>query len=231
MSKRIDCGRIVYGYWRSSAFGRVHIALNLKGLDFEFRPVSLLDDEQRSRKYLAINPQGLVPTLMDKQTTMSQSLPIMEYLDDMYPFPQIMPNDVFARARVRTLANIIACDIHPLQNLRVKNALLHHDRMYQFAESGLKRVGDERWGTWCKEWICSGFDALETLLSESTGTFCFGDSPTIADCCLIPQVHNAKRFKCDLEPYWRIRGVYENCMQLEAFQKAAPENQPDAPKA
>lgn len=212
---------VLYSYWRSSASYRVRIALNLKNIEYDIQPVNLLAEEHTFGLYREINPQGLLPTLIDRNAIVSQSMAIMEYLEEAYPEPSLMPLHYLARARVRTLANIIACDVHPLQNLRVKKALAR-------LEPAAQR--EAWWPEWCARWIGAGLKAYEEMLAiRPDFQFSNGSSPTIADCCLIPQVYNARRSGCDLTPFPFVRRVYDTCMQLEAFQKAEPENQPDAP--
>lgn len=210
----------LYGYFRSSAAYRVRIALNLKGLAYEQLAVNLADGEQRGVDNLARNPQGLVPVLeTDDGTRLTQSLAICEYLDERYPEPPLLPADAAERARVRALAQAIACEIHPLNNLKVLKYL-----------TGELGVSDEARLGWYRHWVSEGFDALETRLADSpaTGAFCHGDTPTLADACLVPQVFNARRFDCDLSAYPTIRRIIERCATLDAFQRAAPAAQPDA---
>ena len=211
----------LYTYFRSSAAYRVRIALLLKGLDHTYVPVHLLRNggEQRSATYSALNPAQLVPTLVDGDLVLGQSVAIMEYLEEAYPTPALMPTDVQQRARVRSLVQTIACDIHPLNNLRV----------LQYLEQPLG-VPEAARNTWYRHWVTLGFAALETMLSESshTGRFCHGDTPTLADCCLVPQVANAQRFAVPMEPYPTLVRIDAACRTLEAFQQAAPENQADA---
>jgi maleylacetoacetate isomerase len=212
---------VLYTYFRSSAAYRVRIALNLKGLDYEPRFVHLLKEggEQRRAEYQKLNPQGLVPTLIDEGATLTQSLAIIEYLEEAYPKPPLLPRRARDRAYVRALAQIVACDIHPLNNLRVLNYL----------KGGLVQ-GQEACRRWIQHWIHEGFSAFERHLESSaaTGRYCFGDTPTLADICLVPQVYNARRFECDLSAFPTIQAIDENCMDLPAFQRAAPEHQPDA---
>lgn len=215
----------LYSYWRSSAAYRVRIALNLKGLDYAIRPVHLVNDggQQHAAAYRALNPQQLVPTLVDGERVIRQSLAIIEYLDDAYPdTPPMLPSDQRERARVRGLALAVACDIHPLGNLRVLQYL-----------KGEFAISDAQKAAWSAHWIKVGFDALEALLAASpeVGRFCSGDDPTLADCCLIPQVYNARRFKVSLKPYPTLARIDAACNELDAFRRAAPEVQPDAPKA
>lgn len=208
----------LYGYFRSSAAYRVRAALNIKGLDYTSIPISLLKGDHNSADYLAKNPQGFVPYLTDGDMAMGQSMAMLEYLEETYPATALLPSDAAGRARVRQLAGIIACDIHPLDNLRVLK--------YIKGELG---VSDEQKSAWYKHWVIEGFTAFETLLRDSkTGDFCHGDSVTFADLCLVPQVYNARRFDCPLEDFPNIIRITDNCNRLEAFIKAQPENQEDA---
>jgi maleylacetoacetate isomerase len=208
----------LYGYFRSSAAFRVRIALNLKGLDYEHAPIHLRRNDQSADDYLAVNPQGLVPTLEDGGLTLIQSLAIIEYLDETYPEPPLLPKSAADRARVRGLAEIVACDIHPINNLRVLRYLtrsLGHD------ETAI--------AVWYNHWIDAGFQAFEKLLAEDrrTGGFCHGDVPSLADIALVPQVVNAERYRLDLTPYPTITRIFGCCMGLEAFAAAHPDRQPD----
>lgn len=209
----------IHGYFRSSAAYRVRIALNLKGLDCETSLVNLQAGDQFSAAYRAINPQGRVPALEVDGRILVQSLAIIEYIDEIFPDPPLLPSDPLARGRVRGMANIIACDIHPLNNLAVLNYL--KDEL---------SVDEERRTLWYQHWVRQGFDGLEPILAQSseTGNFCHGDSPGLADICLVPQVFNAQRFNCDLSPYPTIGRIYDACMSLDAFDKAQPSNQPEA---
>lgn len=214
---------VLYGYWRSTAAYRVRIALNLKGLAFENRPVHLVRDggEQHAAEYAALNPLELVPSLRDGERTLTQSMAIMEYLDETRPEPPLLPSDAASRARVRELAQIVACDIHPIGNLRVLQRLVT-----QFdAQEGEKAA-------WSRHWIATGFNALETMLARdaATGRYCHGDTPGLADACLIPQCYNAVRWGVPLQDYPTIQRIYGACGELEAFRGAAPEAQPDAPR-
>ena len=208
----------LYGYFRSSAAFRVRIALNLKRRDYETASIHLRRNDQSRPDYRNVNPQGLVPTLEDGGQSLIQSLAIIEYLDDVYPDPPLLPKDPAGRARVRALADIVACDIHPINNLRVLRYLMHelgHDEAAVAA--------------WYNHWIAAGFDALEPLLANDapTGAFCHGDMPGLADVTLVPQVVNAERYHLDLAPYPTLTRIYENCMKLEPFITAHPNNQPD----
>ncbi len=210
----------LYGYFRSSAAYRVRIALNLKGLTYEQVPVNLIQGEERTRAYLERNPQGLVPALeLDDGRVLAQSLAICEYLEETHPDPPLLPADAAARARVRALALVVACEMHPLNNLRVLR--------YLSTELDLDEEARNRW--YC-HWIAEGFAGLEALLAgvPAAGAFCHGDSPTLADVCLVPQVYNARRFGCDLAPYPTVRRISAACEALPAFQAAEPARQPDA---
>jgi maleylacetoacetate isomerase len=211
-------GLALYTYCRSSAAFRVRIALNLKGIRYEPRFVHLLRGEQRGPQFLALNPQGLVPVLVHAGRALSQSLAIIEYLEEGFPQPPLLPPSAPERARVRALAQLVACDMHPLNNRRVLDYL--SERLAQAEQARL---------AWCRHWVAEGFGAMEKLLAEpGTGTFCHGERPTLADACLVPQVYNALRYGCDLSPYPIVRRIHGACMKLPAFQAAAPENQPDA---
>jgi maleylacetoacetate isomerase len=208
----------LYSYFRSSAAFRVRIALNLKKLDYENAAIHLRRNDQTKPDYRAVNPQGLVPTLDDGGRTLIQSLAIIEYLDEVYPDPPLLPSHPTERARVRALAEIVACDIHPINNLRVLRYLTHsldHD------ETAI--------ATWYNHWIDAGFQALERLLvgDPRTGTFCHGEAPGIADIALVPQVVNAERYRLALAPYPTIARIHQSCMALEAFATAHPDRQPD----
>ena len=212
----------LYGYWRSSATYRVRIALNLKGLEYEYVPVHLVKDggEQHHAAYDSLNPSHLVPTFVDddEDIILNQSLSIIEYLDERYPEPySLIPAHAVERARVRGLAQDIACDIQPLANLRVLQSL-----------SNQYELSADQTNEWCKHWIEKGCDGLERRLQTQAGRFCFDFDVTMADVCLVPQVYNAKRFGVDMTRYPLISRIYDNCQALEAFQQAEPENQPDA---
>ena len=213
----------LYTYFRSSAAYRVRIALGLKGLAYEAVPVHLLrhGGEQRQAPYLAINPAGLVPAL-DDDGLLTQSMAIIEYLDETHPQVPLLPADARGRARVRALAQMVACDIHPIGNLRVLRYLAH-----------TLGVADDARQAWSQHWIAEGFAAIEALLASSpdTGRFCHGDTPTLADCCLVPQVFNARRFGVDLTAYPTIAAIDAACAALDAFAAAHPANQADADPA
>ncbi len=233
----------LYTYFRSSAAYRVRIALNLKGLPYESVPVHLLQDGgvQHSAQYRALNPSALVPTLVDEGQALGQSLAIIEYLEETHPQPALLPADAVGRARVRAMAQTIACEVHPLNNLRV----------LQYLEHTLKVPSAER-ADWYRHWITLGFTALETLLTSHAGNvshgnssghngsfchgdthghgsrFCHGDTPGLADCCLVPQLANARRFDTPLDAYPTLLRIEQACLALPAFQNAAPQAQPDA---
>ena len=213
--------RTLYGYFRSSAAYRARIALNLKGLDYERAYVHLTRNggEQFAAEFRALNPQSLVPVLQDGDVTLTQSIAIIEYLDEVYPTPPFLPKDPAARARVRSLALHVACEIHPLNNLRV----------LRYLSNDLK-VSEGQKNEWYRHWIVTGLAPLESRLANdpATGKFCHGDSPGLADICLIPQLANARRFEIDLAPYPTLTRIETNCMALPAFQHAAPSAQPDA---
>ena len=211
----------LYTFFRSSASYRVRIALNLKGLDYEQVPIHLRrgGGEQFSPSYKAINPQALLPALDDGGPILTQSLAIVEYLEERHPQPPLLPADPADRALVRAMALVIACEIHPIQNLRV---LVH-------LKSNLKQSDDDL-NLWSRHWIDLGLSALEQTIisSPKRGRFCFGDAPTLADICLVPQLANARRFGCDLSGYPALLQAEAACMALSAFANAAPEKQPDA---
>ena len=211
----------LYTYFRSSASYRVRIALHLKGLPFESVPVHLLKDggAQHAPAYQHINPAKLVPALIDDGHAVTQSMAIMEYLDETHPDQPLMPRDALGRARVRALAQAIACEIHPLNNLRV----------LQYLEHDLK-LDEATRATWYRHWITLGFTAIEAILANNsaTGVFCHGDTPGLADCCLIPQIANSRRFQTPLEAFPTILRIEEACLALPAFQNATPQVQPDA---
>ncbi|WP_144638435.1 maleylacetoacetate isomerase [Bordetella genomosp. 13] len=211
----------LYSYFRSSAAYRVRIALNLKGLTADYMPVHLLKDggQQLAPAYRQLNPNALVPTLVDGDLTLGQSLAIIEYLDEIHPQPAMLPSDAAGRARVRAIALTLACDIHPLNNLRVLKYLKHD-----------MKVGEDAKNEWYRHWIDVGLGGLEQMLAGSpqTGRFCHGDTPTLADLCLVPQIFNARRFDCDLSAFPTLLRIDAACQELKAFQDAAPENQPDA---
>ncbi len=212
----------LFDYFRSSASFRVRIALNLKGLSYEQIAVHLVKDggQHLQAAYSAINPQQLVPCLVDNDESVAlpQSLAIIEYLEDQYPTPSLLPKDLLLRANVRAFAQHIACEIHPLNNLRVLNYL-----------TNTLAITKEQKTTWYHHWLSEGFKGLEKQLmaNNNKGRFCFGNTPTLADICLVPQVYNAQRFEFSLEEYPLIQAVNAACLELEAFSNALPEKQPD----
>ena len=208
----------LYGYFRSSAAFRVRIALNLKQLDYESAFIHLRRGDQGQPGFRAVNPQGLVPALETDGQILIQSLAIIEYLDETRPEPPLLPRDPAGRARVRALVEIVACDIHPINNLRV---LRYLHRSFGQDEQAI--------GTWYNHWIDAGFQALEQLLADDarSGAFCHGDAPSLADVALVPQVVNAERYKLDLAPYPTIKRIFDRCMKLDAFAAAHPDRQPD----
>lgn len=211
----------LYSYFRSSAAYRVRIALNLKGLDYDIVPVHLVrhGGQQLTPEYRALNPDALVPTFVDGDEALHQSMAIIEYIDEVHPAPPLLPSDPLGRARVRALAQNIACDIHPINNLRV----------LRYLKQDLS-VTEEAKNAWYVHWIVHGFTAFEARLAAQSvpGKFCYGDTPTLADCCLIPQVYNAERFQVEMSAFPRIAAINAHCLTLEAFAKAAPGAQPDA---
>jgi maleylacetoacetate isomerase len=208
----------LYGFFRSSAAYRVRIALNLKGLSYDQHAIHLRRNDQARPDYRGVNPQGLVPALEIDGETLIQSLAIVEYLDETHPEPPLLPAAPADRARVRALADIVACDIHPINNLRVLRYLIH---TYSRNESDI--------GVWYNHWIAAGFQALEKLLVDDprTGLFCHGDRPGFADIALVPQVVNAERYQLDMSPYPTISRIFAACHKLPAFAAAHPDNQPD----
>lgn len=205
----------LHGYFRSSAAYRVRIALNLKKIDYNQVIVNLLSNDQRSSEYLQKNPQGLIPFLEAEDGGLGQSLAIMEWLESMYPEPSLLPGSPWEQAQIRSLSYAVACDIHPLNNLRVLNYLKNQ-----------LNTDDHAKQAWYAHWIQTGFDALEKQVGKQ---FCLGENPTMADVCLIPQVYNALRFQVPVEKYPNILSIYEHCNTLPAFIEARPDNQPDAP--
>ncbi len=211
----------LHAFYRSSTSYRVRIGLNLKGLAYTLAPVHLLREggQQHAPDYAALNPQQLVPALRDGERVLTQSLAILEYLEETRPQAPLLPADAAGRARVRALAQLVACDIHPLNNLRV---LQFFDRQWNVPQP-------ER-DDWVLHWMREGFTAMETMLAASadTGDYCHGNTPGLADCCLLPQLYNARRFKLDLDAFPTLRRIEAACLQLPAFDAARPENQPDA---
>lgn len=209
----------LYGYWRSSAAYRVRIALHLKGIPFESISVHLVKDggEQHKEEYVELNPSHLVPTLVDEDIVLNQSIAIIDYVDQKYPEVNLYPLDVKERAIVQAMALDIACEVHPINNLRVQQYIV-------------KNLGasEEQKLTWVHDWISLGFTAFEKQLTQHAGKYCFGDEITMADICLVPQVYNANRFGVDMSPFPNICRIVENCNQQPAFIAALPENQDDA---
>ncbi|KAF1014120.1 MAG: Maleylpyruvate isomerase [Stenotrophomonas maltophilia] len=221
MTIPVDDCIVLHTYWRSSAAYRVRIGLALKGLAWQPRPVHLVRDggEHHQPGYRALNPQQLVPTLLHDGQVLTQSLAILEYLEERFPQVPLLPADAAGRARVRALAQLVACDIHPINNLRV---------MQYFGNT--LQVPAEARAQWTTHWMAEGFAAMEALLAGSadTGTFCHGERPGLADACLLPQLYNARRFDVDLAPYPTLRRIETACLALDAFQQARPESQADA---
>jgi maleylpyruvate isomerase len=211
----------LYGYYRSSASYRIRIILNVKGITWENQPVMLNRDEHRADTFRAINPMSLVPVLDTGDATLGQSPAIAEYLEETFPAPALLPKEPLLRAQVRELQHLIGCDIHPLQNLRV----LKHLR----AEFGQQ---DAAVNAWCRKWIGAGFEAYETIAAKrsASGRYSVGDSLTLADAWLIPQLYNARRFELDLAPFPTIVGIGEHCLALDPIAAAHPDQQPDAPR-
>ena len=211
----------LHSYFRSSASFRVRIALGLKGIDYETVPVHLLRDggEQRRRAFRELNPNGTVPVLQQGEQVLTQSLAIIEYLDETHPEPPLLPGTAAERARIRALALTIACDIHPLNNLRV---LRYLDQTLGVDEAARN--------AWYRHWVEDGLAAVEAMLAghPATGRYCHGAAPTLADCCLVPQIFNAQRVDCRLDHVPTIMRIHERCMGLDAFKRAAPAVQPDA---
>lgn len=209
----------LYGYWRSSASFRVRLALYLKELEFEYHPVHLVKDggEQHTPEYRKLNPAGLVPTFVDDKVTLNQSLAIIEYLDERYEQHPLLPSATVDKARARALAYDLACELQPVTNLRVLKYL-----------TGELNCSDEQRNDWIHHWVHQSFTAFEQRLTETAGDYCYGDSVTLADICLLPQVYNAERFKVPLDNYPTLTAVHDRLQELNAVQQARPENQPDA---
>ena len=208
----------LYNYFRSSASFRVRIALELKSLPYDYVPVHLVKGEHKADAYAAISPSLLVPTLeTDGGERLGQSMAIIEYLDETHPQPRLLPADPLDRARVRALAQLIACEIHPINNLRVLKYLTRE-----------LKVDEEAKSTWYRRWVRDGLEAFEAELAQlPAGKYCFGDTPTLADCCLVPQIFNGRRFNTDYSGLTRTMAVFDACMALPAFQKAQPSSCPD----
>jgi maleylpyruvate isomerase len=209
----------LYNFFRSGTSHRLRIALNLKGLEYEYVAIDLRTEQHLGEQYRALNPQGLVPALVDNGRVLIQSPAIIEWLEERYPAPALLPGDPEARACVRTLAAIVGCDVHPVNNRRILETLR--------SDFGADEAAVQRW---CATWIASGFDAIEALLAADTlrGEFCFGGMPTLADVYLVPQVESARRFKIEINNWPRILAVDRACGRIEAFRKAVPLGQPDA---
>ena len=205
---------VLYDYWRSSAAYRVRIALNLKGVDYESRPIDLREDEQGSNEYRALNPQGLVPMLEIDGHRLTQSMAIITYLDLRYPNQPLLPASAEARAHVIAMCQMIVADIHPLNNLRVLKYLKHELKQPQ-----------EAIDAWYRHWIETGFPPLEAIAAPGAGKFLFGDAPTAADVCLVPQLYNARRYDVPIDDYPTLLRAEESAIKLEAFAAAAPERQ------
>ncbi|MBK1712393.1 maleylacetoacetate isomerase [Rubrivivax gelatinosus] len=207
----------LFNYYRSSASYRVRIALALKGLDYDYRAVHLRRNEQFQESYAAVSAARLVPLLRDGDAVVTQSLAIIEYLDETHPEPPLLPADAAGRARVRALALDIACEIHPLNNLRVLRFLVHD-----------LKLADEDKNRWARHWIETGLETVERQLAARPAVFCHGETPTLADCVLVPQILNARRFDCRLDHVPQVMRVFETCMRLPAFADTHPERCPDA---
>ena len=209
----------LYSYFRSSASYRVRIALALKGLEYDYMAVHLAHNEHLAESFGAVSAARLVPMLQDGDKVLTQSMAIIEYLDETHPEPRLLPGDAFARARIRALAQDVACEIHPLDNLRV----------LRFLVRDLKVSEDDK-DRWYRHWVETGLEVVERRLagSTATGRFCHGDTPTLADCVLVPQIHNAKRMACRLDHVPTVMRIFETCMALDAFAKTQPSACPDA---
>ncbi len=207
----------LYSYFRSSASYRVRIALALKGLDYDYLPVHLARSEQLAESYASVSASRLVPLLRDGDASITQSLAIIEYLDEVHPTPSLLPGTPLERARVRAMALDIACEIHPLNNLRVLRYLARD-----------LKVGEDDKNRWYRHWVETGLAVVEAQLNRQPADFCHGATPTLADCVLVPQIFNARRFDCRLDHVPQVLRVFDRCMQLEAFERTRPENCPDA---
>ena len=208
----------LYNYFRSSASFRVRIALHLKGLAYDYLPVHLARGEQKKPAFAAVTAEGLVPVLeLDDDRRLTQSMAIIEYLDETHPQPPLLPADALGRARVRALSQIVACEIHPLNNLRVLKYLV-----------GELKASEDAKNAWYRHWVRLGLESYEAQLATRSGLYSHGDAPTLADCCLVPQIFNAQRFDCDLNGLPRTMAVFDACMTLDAFQQAQPSACPDA---
>ena len=207
----------LFNFFRSSASYRVRIALALKGLPYDYKPVHLAKNEQFQESYAAVSASRLVPLLVDGDKMLTQSMAIIEYLDETHPQPPLMPGDALGRARVRALAQDIACEIHPLNNLRVLRYLVH-----------TLKVSEDDKDRWYRHWVETGLEVVERQLVAQPGRYCHGDTPTLADCCLVPQIFNARRYNCNTEHVPQVMRVFDACMQLDAFEQTRPEHCPDA---
>jgi maleylacetoacetate isomerase/maleylpyruvate isomerase len=208
----------LYNYFRSSASYRVRIALALKGLEYDYVPVHLTKNEQFNESYAAVSASRLVPSLVDGDTALTQSLAIIEYLDETHPEPPLLPGDAIGRARVRALAYDVACEIHPLNNLRVLRYLVRD-----------LKVSEDDKNRWYRHWVETGLEAVERQLDDRrSGRFCHGDAPTLADLTLVPQIFNARRFDCRLDHVPHVMRVFDECMKLPAFEQTQPSKCPDA---
>jgi maleylpyruvate isomerase len=211
----------LYNYFRSSGSYRVRIALNLKGISYDYEAIHLRRNggEQFSARFRELNPHALVPVLEHEENVLTQSLAILEYLDEVFPTPALLPEGAVARAKVRSIAMSVACEIHPLNNLRVLGYLTKQ-----------LQVSEEAKVEWYRHWVNVGFEALEVELvkTRELGPYCYGRTPTIADCCLVPQLFNARRFGCDLSGFPTLTAIAATCNELSAFRDAAPDRQPDA---
>ncbi len=209
----------LHNYFRSSASYRVRIALALKGLEYDYMPVHLLKNEQLGPAFAQFSPAGLVPVLQDGDKLLTQSIAIIEYLDETHPEPSLLPGDAYQRARIRALAQDIACEIHPINNLRVLRYLVRD-----------LKVSEDDKNRWYRHWVETGLEAVERQLAGSTdpGRYCFGETPTLADCVLVPQIHNAQRMECRLDHVPNVMRVFGECMRLDAFSKTQPSACPDA---
>ncbi|HSW25320.1 MAG TPA: maleylacetoacetate isomerase [Burkholderiaceae bacterium] len=207
----------LYNYFRSSASYRVRIALALKGLEYDYKPVHLTKNEHLHESYAAVSASRLVPLLRDGDHTLTQSLAIIEYLDETHPEPPLLPKAAAERARVRALALDVACEIHPLNNLRVLRYLVRD-----------LKVSEDDKDRWYRHWVETGLEVVERQLAAQPGTYCHGSTPTLADCCLVPQIFNAQRFECRTDHIPQTMRVYEACMKLPAFSKTQPSECPDA---
>lgn len=208
---------VLHGYWRSGTSYRTRIALNIKGVDYRQEPVELRKDEQKSAEHLALNPQGLVPALETSDGVLTQSSAIIEWLDERFPDPSLLPGDAAQRATIRSMAMVVACDIHPLGNLRVLKYLRHE------LEQELEAIDH-----WSRTWISQGFEALETMIGRHGGRFAFGDTLTTVDCHLVPQFYSAQRVKLECSQWPKLSRAVENAMAEPPVAAAHPDNQPDA---